>query len=61
MSADPQQPDRTTEVRAAADLADQALAQVGRLKVGTWDSVQALALVSIAKSLAVLAASEVEG
>ena len=61
MPADPQPLDHRREAQAAADLADQASAQVGRLKVGTWDSVQALALVSIAKSLAVLAARDVEG
>lgn len=41
----------------AAELARRAADAASELKVGTWDSVQALALVSIAKSLSVIAAS----
>ncbi len=41
----------------AADLARRADEVSAKLKAGTWDSVQALALVSIAKSLSVLAAA----
>ena len=37
--------------RDAAALCDKASEVAERLKAGTWDSVQALALVSIAKSL----------
>ena len=42
-------------VDRAEELATQAAAAAARLKVGAWDSVQALALVSIATSLAGLA------
>jgi len=46
------------QLRQAAELADQAVAATARLKVGTWESVQSLALVSIAKSLVVLAGQQ---
>ena len=36
----------------AQELADQAAAVAAKLKPGTWEAVQALALVSIAQSLA---------
>ena len=36
----------------AKELADQATELAAKLKPGTWDAVQALALVSIAQSLA---------
>jgi len=39
----------------AKELADQATELAAKLKPGTWDAVQALALVSIAQSLASLA------
>ena len=39
----------------AGELADQAAEVAARLKPGTWDAVQALALVSIAQSLASIA------
>ncbi len=39
----------------AEELAAQAAAAAAKLKVGGWESVQALALVSIATSLAVIA------
>jgi hypothetical protein len=41
----------------AEELAAQATEVASKLKAGTWDSVQALALLSIAVSLADLAAS----
>jgi hypothetical protein len=39
----------------ARELADQAARLAEKLKPGTWESVQSLALVSIAQSLATLA------
>jgi hypothetical protein len=39
----------------AQELADQAAQTAAKLKPGTWDAVQALALVSIAQSLATMA------
>lgn len=39
----------------AKELADQATELAAKLKPGTWDAVQALALVSIAQSLAAIA------
>ena len=39
----------------AQQYADQAAEVAARLKPGTWDAVQALALVSIAQSLARMA------
>ena len=47
--------DRTTD--EAADLARRAEDAAGKLKAGTWESVQALALLSIAKSLTTLASA----
>lgn len=44
------------ETSQAKDLVAQATEVASKLKVGTWDSVQALALLSIATSLADLAA-----
>ena len=37
------------------EMADQATELAAKLKPGTWDAVQALALVSIAQSLASMA------
>ena len=48
----------THDVTAASTYAEQAAATAAKLKPGTWDAVQALALTSIAHSLAALAASE---
>jgi len=42
----------------AQELADQAQEVAAKLKPGTWESVQALALVSIAQSLASMARAE---
>jgi hypothetical protein len=39
----------------AKELADQAIAVAEKLKPGTWEAVQALALASIAQSLVSLA------
>jgi hypothetical protein len=39
----------------AQELADQATELAAKLKPGSWDSVQALALASIAQSLASMA------
>ncbi|WP_155992982.1 hypothetical protein [Nocardioides sp. URHA0020] len=39
----------------AQELADQATEAAAKMKVGTWDAVQALALASIAQSLASMA------
>ncbi len=39
----------------AQELADQAAEVAAKMKPGTWDAVQALALVSIAHSLASIA------
>ena len=47
--------DHQAAVQAAADFAQQATSAAGKLKPGTYDAVQALALVSIAHSLSVLA------
>lgn len=44
-------------VETAEALAKQAADVVGRLKVGGWESAQALALISIANSLSVIARS----
>jgi hypothetical protein len=44
-----------TRIDQAEELAAQAAAAAAKLKVGVWDSVQALALVSIAMSLAEIA------
>jgi hypothetical protein len=40
------------------ELADAATDAASKLKAGTWDSVQALALASIAQSLAAMAARD---
>lgn len=42
----------------AKELADQATELAAKLKPGTWDAVQALALVSIAQSLAAIAQAQ---
>ncbi len=42
-------------VAQAAAQADKASDVAGRLKTGSWESAQTLALISIANSLAVLA------
>lgn len=42
-------------LRSAQEHTAEALEVLGRLKTGSWESVQALALVSIAESLLVLA------
>jgi hypothetical protein len=47
--------DHQAAVQAASDFARQATDAAGKLKPGTYDAVQALALVSIAHSLSVLA------
>lgn len=39
----------------AKELADQAVSVAQKLKPGTWEAVQALALASIAQSLATMA------
>ena len=44
-----------TRIDQAEELAAQAATAAAKLEVGAWDSVQALALVSIAMSLAELA------
>ena len=41
--------------QAASEFAQQAASVAGKLKPGTYEAVQGLALVSIAHSLAVLA------
>jgi hypothetical protein len=46
-------------VDRAEELARQAAAAAAKLKVGAWESVQALALISIATSLAELARERV--
>jgi hypothetical protein len=53
--------DHQAAVQAAADFAEQAASVAGKLKPGTYDSVQALALVSIAHSLSVLAEHSRQG
>ena len=45
----------THDVAAAKTYAEQATATAAKLKPGTWDAVQALALTSIAHSMAALA------
>jgi hypothetical protein len=47
--------DHQAAVQAATDFAEQAASVAGKLEPGTYDAVQALALVSIAHSLSVLA------
>lgn len=53
--------DHQAAVQAAADYAQQATAAAGKLKPGTYEAVQALALVSIAHSLSVLAEHSRQG
>lgn len=48
--------EQSETLRSARQHAEEALAVLGRLKTGSWESVQALALVSIAESLLVLSA-----
>jgi len=45
----------------AQGLADQAAEVAAKMKPGTWDAVQALALVSIAQSLATIAGRSAAG
>jgi hypothetical protein len=47
------------ELQVARELAAKASEVAGKLKPGTYDAVQALALTSIAHSLSVLAARSV--
>ena len=49
---------RTVPVMTAKELADQATALAEKLKPGTWEAVQALALASIAQSLATISAKD---
>ena len=46
---------------SAQELADQAAEVAAKMKPGTWDAVQALALVSIAQSLATIAGRQDAG
>jgi len=48
--------DHENELQAARHFAEQAATTAAKLKAGTYDSVAALALTSIAHSLSVLAA-----
>jgi hypothetical protein len=45
----------------AQELADQATELAAKLKPGSWESVQAIALVSIAQSLASLVERQARG
>jgi hypothetical protein len=47
--------DHQAALSSAADYAEQASSVAAKLKPGTYEAAQALALVSIAHSLAVLA------
>lgn len=49
------------EVTQAANLSQKASEIADRLKPGTWEAVQTLALISIAKSLVVLADQASQG
>ncbi|GAA3551950.1 hypothetical protein [Kribbella ginsengisoli] len=49
------------ELQVARELAAKATEVAGKLKAGTYDSVSALALTSIAHSLSVIAARGSEG
>lgn len=51
--------DPAATLQAAREHAAEALVVLQRLKTGSWESVQALALVSIAESLLVLAGDRV--
>jgi hypothetical protein len=53
--------DHQAAVQSAANFAQQASSVADKLKPGTYDSVQALALVSIAHSLSVLAEHSRQG
>ena len=53
--------DHQASVQAAAELAQKAASVAEKLKPGSYDSVQALALVSIAHSLSVLAEHSRQG
>ncbi len=53
-------PNDATALAAARAYAEQAAAVAAKLKPGTYDAVQALALTSIAHSLAVIAAANRE-
>ncbi len=46
---------RTLHVMTAKELAEQATNLAEKLKPGTWEAVQALALASIAQSLVTMA------
>jgi hypothetical protein len=50
-------PDQTAALAAARAFADQASAVAAKLKPGTFEAVQALAMTSIAHSLSVLASN----
>ena len=50
----------TEAIAVAADYARQAAAAAAKLKPGTYDAVQALALTSLAHSMVVLAKSRVD-
>ena len=53
--------DEDAALRSAEELAEKAVAVANELKPGTWDAVQALALASLATSMAVLAARDSRG
>jgi hypothetical protein len=53
--------DHQAAVQAAADYAQQAATAADKLKPGTYDAAAALALVSIAHSLSVLAEHSRQG
>jgi hypothetical protein len=53
--------DQSAATLAAADYAKQAASVASTLKPGTYEAAQALALVSIAHSLAVLAENSRDG
>jgi len=53
--------DHTKSVQAAREHAQRASEVAAKLKPGTYDSVTALAVTSIAHSLSVLAAAAAEG
>lgn len=53
--------DHQAAVQAAADFAQQAASVTDKLKPGTYDAATALALVSIAHSLSVLAEHSRQG
>jgi hypothetical protein len=53
--------DHQAAVQAAADFAQQATEVAGKLKHGTYEAAQALALISMAHSLSVLAEHSRQG